>query len=178
VSRTGTGGGWLGFARAAGGTGGGAVEPFGRAGGGGGGPVGAFRRGASAVAEPEPETGPDAETGAETGPDAETGAGSATDAVAPVVLAALVDAGVAPVPAASMISDSIALRASEPGGGGGSVFCFLRGSGATTGAGSGSTVQPEARSAIRPFVASDKRRRVRSSSGTAPNDNMLDVLDG
>lgn len=95
---------------------------------------------------------------------------------------------------ASMIAVSRARLASEPGGGGGRVFCFLRGVGAslgeavevaggaafkvtggaagvdfaTGGAGSGSdsTVQPDARSAIRPFVASERRRRVRSSSGT------------
>jgi hypothetical protein len=77
---------------------------------------------------------------------------------------------------ASRIAVSSWRRASDPGGGGGSVFCFLRGDGASgsgagvacaSGAGgSGSTVHPEARSAIRPFVASERRRRVRSSSGT------------
>jgi hypothetical protein len=74
--------------------------------------------------------------------------------------------------ALSTISPSSALRASDPGGGGGSVFCFRRGCGAGSGSGaaslpSGSTVHPDARSAIRPFVSSETRRRVRSSSGTA-----------
>jgi hypothetical protein len=76
--------------------------------------------------------------------------------------------------ATSIIAFSSAWRSAEPGGGGGTVRGFLRGvapggaagSGAVA-AGGGSTCQPSARSAMRSFVASPSRRRVRSSSGTA-----------
>src|SRR4029079_2402425 len=68
----------------------------------------------------------------------------------------------------------------EPGGGGGTVFCFRRAASRATwlgpdasrriasGAGgdSPSTVQPDANSAMRPFVSSPRRRGFRSSSGT------------
>jgi len=84
---------------------------------------------------------------------------------------------------ASRIASSSFRRSAEPGGGGGWVLRFARGVGAGSGSGvssgigvgsgfvevgSGSspTDQPDARSAIRLFVASPRRRRVRSSSGT------------
>jgi len=71
---------------------------------------------------------------------------------------------------ASTNASSSSRRAAEPGGGGGMVFCLRRGDGASFDSGPGdaflSSVQPSARSAIRPFVASPSRRRFRSSSGT------------
>ena len=92
----------------------------------------------------------------------------------------------------STIASSSALRAVEPGGGGGIVRGRLRpvlaafggagGSGgwssstvsevsgspgaAADGVGGASSDQPEARSSMRDLVASPRRRRVRSSSGT------------
>lgn len=87
----------------------------------------------------------------------------------------------------STITFSSALRASDPGGGGGTVRGFLRAGsawaatsiddvgvdgvgagagGAGAGSGAGSTVQPDAKLSIRFLVASPSRRRVRSSSGT------------
>jgi hypothetical protein len=71
----------------------------------------------------------------------------------------------------SRIASSRSLRAADPGGGGGTVFALRRvaggGSGSGAGSGSLSTFHPDARSAMRPFVASPRRRRVRSSSGTS-----------
>lgn len=98
--------------------------------------------------------------------------------------------GAARLGAAATILSSSALRSGEPGGGGGFVRCFARGGGGSAaglgvasdaGAGFGvcagtagpggslaspSSDQPEARSAIRFFVSSPRRRRGRSSSGT------------
>jgi hypothetical protein len=80
----------------------------------------------------------------------------------------------------SAIFCSSALRSGDPGGGGGTVFWFRRGASRATslgrdasrliGSGAGgdspSTVQPDANSAMRPFVSSPRRRGFRSSSGT------------
>ena len=86
---------------------------------------------------------------------------------------------------ASTIASSSALRAAEPGGGGGTVRCFLRGDGdgsvAAGGAGAAGgssdfgTLQPSERSAIRALVASPSRRRVRSSSGTGEGYHVGEV---
>ncbi len=85
------------------------------------------------------------------------------------------------VSTASRIASSSVRRACDPGGGGGWVLLRVRGAGLGSGVrstGSGSsgasgssgrsspTSQPDARSAIRLRVASPRRRRVRSSSGT------------
>ncbi|MCW5804707.1 MAG: hypothetical protein KIT31_20210 [Deltaproteobacteria bacterium] len=80
--------------------------------------------------------------------------------------------GVDEAAASTTIASSSALRAADPGGGGGAVVVFARrgASGGAVGSGFGvgglSTDHPDARSAIRPFVASPRRRRVRSSSDT------------
>ncbi len=162
-----------GLPRAPGGNGGGCVAALAARGGGGGDVDGAVFTGGNGCGMP-----PDAEAFGGAGmaieaPVAEpTFRGVAADGVIAIAATGAAFAG----SFASRIAVSSARRASDPGGGGGSVFCLLRGNGAsgsgagvafTSGAGeSGSTVHPEARSAIRPFVASERRRRVRSSSGT------------
>lgn len=80
----------------------------------------------------------------------------------------------------SAILSSSVLRAADPGTGGGVVLAArrgasrtVRGSGAAGAGGEGpSTVHPDAKSAMRPFVSSPRRRPFRSSSGTPCDDSI------
>jgi len=181
----GIGGGAVGFARGGGGAVGGLVRGV---------PAGPLALGATGVAigveiEPLAVGASDADTA--TGP-LDGVCGRATTGPLDDVLdrggggGGLVGELVRSVPVAAGSSDtevsrswSATRRAADPGGGGGAVLALGRalsaiGLGSGVGAAAdraslagGSTLQPDARSAMRPFVSSPRRRRFRSSSGTS-----------